>query len=265
MFGRITACDAHAINYTFTQAGADPSPALCVLLHGLFSDRNENGRYQRLSDLLSAPGTSTPGLDSIRFDFRGHGESGLDSSQFTLSGALNDLSAVLLSAVSHGYNTIYLIASSFSACTAALYHALPQAIAIQKIVLLNPVIDLQATVLMARQSNGQMVFSEDTVNNITQHGQQKLPNGFNVSVNFYNEICLLKPYECIAAIKAPIMVFHGTADEKADYKISVSHFAQRENCQLVLLDGAVHTFKNPDHEVRVFNQLKDWLFQANTI
>lgn len=258
MFGQITSCDAHAINYTFSQAAADLSQALCVLLHGLFSERNENGRYQRLSELLN-----TAGLDSIRFDFRGHGESELDSSQFSLSGALNDLSAVLLAAVTRGYSAIYLIASSFSACVAILYYSLPQAIASKKIVLLNPVIDLQATVLMARHSNGQRVFSEDTVNAIIRHGQQALPNGFKVSVNFYHEICLLQPHKYIAAIKAPIMVFHGTADEQVDQKISLLHFSQRENCQLILVEGAVHTFKNPDHEARVFTQVKDWLAQPN--
>lgn len=254
MFAPIIACDMHVINYTFQQSASTRATGVCVLMHGLFSDRNESGRYERLSVLLN-----NIGLDTICFDFRGHGQSKWDSEQFSISGAINDLSAVLSSALDHGYTHIHLIASSFSACVAILYSSLPQKILLAKVVLLNPVIDLQASVLMAKKNNGTMIFDAKMLDTIAKYGVAQLASGFSVSSKFFHEICFVKPYEFIDSLAIPVLVFHGTLDEKVNHSISITHFSQRQNCRLILVKGATHAFKSESAERSVFNDLINWI------
>jgi pimeloyl-ACP methyl ester carboxylesterase len=72
---------------TYHSPGAPPAAGL-VLVHGGGVTREEGGFFTRM-----AAGLADRGVASLRFDLRGHGESGGRQEDLTLSGILNDIHA----------------------------------------------------------------------------------------------------------------------------------------------------------------------------
>ena len=86
---------------------------LLIASHGITSEKTEEGLYERFVELLPAS------YDAILFDFRGHGESNLDSMEVTITGELLDLMAVFHWARKQNYSAIDHVATSFGASIAS--------------------------------------------------------------------------------------------------------------------------------------------------
>ncbi|MES2676178.1 MAG: alpha/beta fold hydrolase [Pseudomonadota bacterium] len=248
--------DGHKINYVYRQGINAKPDQMVLMLHGIFSNHTENGRYDRLANALN-----NAGFNTLNFDFRGHGESNFSTQEFSISGAINDLQAVIKTLQEDGYKYVQLIASSFSACIAILANAIAQKNTIVSIAFLNPVVDLYNTVLLAKSENNNPYFNPAIINNIFLNGSAILENGFVVSSQFFHELSFIKPYDFIQHLRIPTIVFHGTADEKVDFKISTTHFIKATNCKIVLIDEATHAFKDPDKEKIVFDGLVEWVLE----
>jgi len=63
----ITAADGHVIPIRLVTCG---SSSLVVMSHGIATNKEEDGVYTEFAEKVLAPS-----FDSIRFDFRGHGDS----------------------------------------------------------------------------------------------------------------------------------------------------------------------------------------------
>src|SRR4051794_3464197 len=87
----ITSMDGARIGLTITspRTGEHRSRA-AILVHGISSDRHEGGLYDQLAGALSAGGFAV-----LAVDLRGHGLSDGDQTDFSISGAINDVVAVL--------------------------------------------------------------------------------------------------------------------------------------------------------------------------
>lgn len=59
-----------------------------LMVHGITSDRSEWGIFDMVAQEIAKDG-----IASLRFDFRGHGESGLDQNLISLGGILSDVLA----------------------------------------------------------------------------------------------------------------------------------------------------------------------------
>ncbi|MES2826099.1 MAG: alpha/beta fold hydrolase [Pseudomonadota bacterium] len=252
--------DEHKINYVYRQGINAKPDQIVLMLHGIFSNQSENGRYDRLASVLN-----NAGFNTLSFDFRGHGESRFSTQEFSISGAINDLQAVLKTLQEDGCTHVQLVASSFSACIAILANAIAQKNTIVSIAFLNPVVDLYNTVLLAKSKNAKPYFDSTIITNIFLNGSAILANGFVVSNQFFHELCFIKPYEFIKQLRIPTIVFHGTADEKVDFKISTTHFIKATNCKIVLVEDASHAFKNPDKEKIVFDGLVEWALENSVL
>lgn len=252
--GQIHSTDGHVIAFSFQAARLNRSDTICILLHGMFSDKKENGRFQILSNLLNEAG-----FDALCFDFRGHGESSFNSSKFTIDGALSDLAAVVSSVHNHNYRHINLIASSFFASIAILYFAFPSRKPINKIALFNPVVDFDKSILHPKSPSVSPMISSALLDSIEKNGEGTLSNGFVVSGELLNELRTIKPYKYIENIDIPLAVYHGTLDETVDVQITNEYFSQRKNCDLHIIEGGSHAFKDPTHQQYVFQHLITWL------
>ena len=72
----LTAADGHEIPNQAVLRGSD---SLVVMSHGISTDKEEDGLYTEFAEHLLAPT-----FDSVRFDFRGHGDSAIPSHQATM-------------------------------------------------------------------------------------------------------------------------------------------------------------------------------------
>ncbi len=255
----IITSDGHQVSYVYKQGENSDSSIVVLLLHGMFSNRSENGRYDRLTNKLNQAGFNTLG-----FDFRGHGESKFSTCKFSISGAITDLQAVIKALEEDGCEYVQLIASSFSGCTAILTQKISQKNMIASIAFLNPVVDFESTVLLAESKKDKPYFDSNIIDSIHLSGSGVLENGFVVSSQFYHELCFIKPYEFINDLKVPVIVFHGTADEKVDYKISKRYFSKVKNIKVFLIEEAAHGFKNAEKEKIVFDGLVEWVLDNSS-
>lgn len=115
-----------------------------VLAHGMTVNKDDEGIFVRAEKLLNESGVST-----IRFDFRAHGESsGKSEDDFTISGELTDLDAIITFAKQEGFEWIGLAGASFGGSISALYSgAHPNDI--NALLLANPVLDYKKMLFRA--------------------------------------------------------------------------------------------------------------------
>ena len=78
-----TSYDGLVLHGTLTMPESAPRSA-ALLVHGITSDRNELGFYERMSHVLAING-----IASFRFEYRCHGENGLSMAQMSLSPQLS--------------------------------------------------------------------------------------------------------------------------------------------------------------------------------
>jgi len=254
MINEINTAQGHSIPLIIQKSISNSKKTACILVHGIFTDKSEKGRFDRLSNLLL-----TKGCDVYRFDFRGHGDSKVDTANFDITGAVYDFSQVVNLVVSEGYKNINIIGSSFGGSVVLLYQSLPYKYDFKSIVLLNPVIDYIRTFTDADLDWGRKIFSTKTIDLLLTTGKAKILENFEASVEFYNQLLLLKPYNSIPEIVTPMIVFHGNEDDKVSYLITEDYFGSTDNT-LDIVRGAGHAFKSEKDENYVHEKIGDWLF-----
>ena len=127
-----------------------------LLVHGIISDKDEDGNYTQLAKRLSLKGYNV-----FRFDFQGHGESEGESQNVTIAGELCDLENAIkeFSEQIGKIGNLIIIAQSFGAVSSILYTADHQS-QIEKLVLWNPVLDLEKTFVKAETPWGKTFFND---------------------------------------------------------------------------------------------------------
>ena len=232
----------------------DGNKKVSILLHGIFTDKREKGRFDRLSSKLVEEGS-----DVIRFDFRGHGESNLSSTNFNVSGALTDLIYIINNLEENKYDEINLVGSSFGGSIALLYFNTNQHKKIDRLILLNPVVNYSSTFINPELKWGKEIFSEENVKLIYKNGKGLVMNNFEASLDFYNQLQLINPEQCIENIDIPTLVFHGTIDDKVPCKLTINAYKNVPNAKLEIIEGAGHAFKEEKYETYVHEKIVRWI------
>src|SRR5437867_2971352 len=88
---------------------SESSDSVIILCHGIGSNKNESGVFRKLAKSLA-----DNGFDAFRFDFRGHGESHGNSTDFSIEGAKRDLASAVSLLKKVGYRSFSFVAASFS-------------------------------------------------------------------------------------------------------------------------------------------------------
>jgi len=210
-----------------------------LMVHGITSDREEWGIFEHL-----ALEVAKEGVASLRFDYRGHGESELDEQLITLSGILSDITSAwqeLEKATGAADVRRYIVGSSFGAGLA--YAAASRDGRFDRAFLIAPVFDYLADI---------------------DHCAPKWRHELKRKDQFkYNDLALGRAlanealyFDPLAGPAVPTTIFHGTKDTDVVIDLSRAVAARHPGIDLVEMKGAGHVMNVPeDYD---FEDEKSW-------
>lgn len=207
-----------------------------VLAHGITVDREEEGAFRHLAESLS-----TAGFSSLRFSFRGHGRSGLQSSAMTIAGEMLDLKAAFEHLARKGARASALVAASFGAVSTSLL-ARYLSSRLSCAVMWNPVLDLQKTFVRPQTDWARKNFSGPNVSRVYEHGGFTIDDQFRAGVVFWEELHQLRPNDTLARTTFPLLILHGDKDSYVPYSTSAELSRRRARTTLVSVSGSDHGF-----------------------
>lgn len=225
------------------------SKGCIVLCHGITVDKDENGKFVSMADMLCSSGFRV-----VRFDFRGHGESLCSSEKMTITGELKDLESVAAHSLKKHKN-IGLLCVSFGAGAGIRYTILNQSKVIS-LVLWNPVLDYEKTFLKPILPWGKSFFNSEGYRSLNEKGYIPLPDtNFNIGKDLVEEFKSIAPYKELSSVKCPTLTIHGTADTKVPYEISKEYGVPNPSSEFISVD-AKHGFG--DEKEFVYNKTLKW-------
>jgi pimeloyl-ACP methyl ester carboxylesterase len=231
--------------------GAD---SLVVLSHGIFVTRSENGRFDRLSELLRENGYA-----SLRFDLAGHGESEVAPIDTTVARMAQELTDVCHWAAAR-FGTVHLVASSFSGALAALsYSDLEPAIRRGQLVLLNPVLDFVDSFIQPAKDEMAEIFSASAQQQAKRTGWFSPQPHFKMSRTMLFELEHMDVPDAYRAIDRSHLVIHGDADELISFDTTSRLANENMHAEFVRIPGAVHAFTQSGHEYDVWKHVISYL------
>jgi len=216
-----------------------------VLAHGISVDMNEEGIFVDLAERLHKSG-----FDVFRFDFRGHGESEKKSTEITIKGEIEDLTAAV-KLVGKTHKIIGLLGASFGGGVAALYAGDNQE-NLQALCLWNPVLNYEHTFLNPKdpkiKANTGHLKEDFKTKEVGTLGSKN----FKISKKLFEEMNIFFPYESLVKITIPNLIIHGNLDEYVPYQDSLEY--SRGVADFKLIEGAGHGFHSkPYDEIAIDN------------
>jgi pimeloyl-ACP methyl ester carboxylesterase len=258
---KIRSIDGYEIPAVFHHARTDlknrTNVDLVVLAHGIFSNKDERGRFIRQANLHV-----NNGCEVIRFDFRGHGEHSIQSKDVTIGGMIIDFHSVLKYAKSITDGKIFVVASSFGAGILLLYLQTSRKICPDRMVFLNPVVDYRATMLQAVLQWGKNLFNEAGFKELEKTGYITLEGGFKMRAEMVMELDILRPYYTFKILEIPTRVIHGDKDSKVPYSVVKEESMVSKYVDFQTIFGADHAFKPDQHEKKSFDLILGWLYRS---
>jgi alpha-beta hydrolase superfamily lysophospholipase len=231
-----------------------PADKAIVLAHGAGVDREEGGFFARL-----VRGLDKVGVASLRYDLRGHGESGGRLEEVTLSAHLNDI-RVALAQVREvtGARDISLLGTSFSGGLAA-YYAAKQTNELTRLVLLNPQLNYKARYIDQKPYWSNDYLDDEAAQALSEDGYISHRPGVKHGRALLNEVFWIRPVDALGDIKAPTLIVHGTEDTFvpiASSRTAAKHLAAPH--KFVEIDGAQHGFAVHDDPQYLNPQSQEW-------
>lgn len=230
-----------------------------VLAHGITVDKDEDGDSQagigafvQLADALC-----NSQYNVLRFDFRGHGESGHLPEQMTISGELLDLTASMDYAKKRWPLPTAIAAASFGATSAVMYAAEKQDIPCM--VLWNPVLDLRKTFLEPILPWAKQSFNAEAYAFLEEHGYMLLDGFFKLGRPLIDEMRRIKPFEYMKRIRCPVLTLHGDEDTYVPYEVARKHARCNSRSEFVTVPGSEHGFGRPEDRRFVIPRTLEWI------
>jgi len=155
-----------------------------------------------------------------------------------------------------------VIGSSFGGGIVLLEKLLPQPKEIASVVLLNPVLDYEATFLNPLLEWGKGIIDIKKIKRIQTEGKATLTDTFEGSIDFLNEMCLIRPLLGLNNFENPILILHGDKDDKVPLEPAKQIAEHSSKLKLEVVQGAAHAFKDPDKEAYVHKRTIDWILES---
>lgn len=216
------------------------SKAALLMMHGIPSDKNEWGFYSDMAGYFAARGVA-----SLRFDFRGFGESSINETcLLTLSTMVNDIDAAYWKLVEHVADGTAIFAVGTSAgggVTLKWMNTVARPVA--GAFLMAPVLDYEYEVTGARRvvtSTCASQASEDTLQELTQNG--KLNRDIGYGRLMLNEAHLFDGGREASQCTKPLTIFQGDADTVVPISITREMIQNSKSAKLVVIPYADHGF-----------------------
>lgn len=203
----------------------------CVIMcHGFCSNKNTK-KHVLLAEKLAGLG-----VDSFRFDFRGHGESDGKFEEITISGEMEDLECALNLIQNKNYKKIIITASSFAGGIASLidYSVYKRVIAL---VLINPYLKYESGPLNKKLCN----HIGNDLYEINNQRDEKV----RLKEKILEEIETYKPYKNLKSCKLPKLFIHGDADSVIPLnENSINSSKESQNSHLIVVKEGKHGLAN---------------------
>ncbi|WP_027528693.1 alpha/beta hydrolase [Bradyrhizobium sp. Ec3.3] len=248
----IRTCDGIDLSATIVESKTE-GRHWCVLAHGITADKEEEGAFERLAMDLSQSG-----VNSIRFDFRGHGQSSGSTEGMTIAGEMLDLEAVIRFVEAKKPAALLLVAASFGAVSASLLSAFLDR-RVRAVVYWNPVLDLEWTFLKPTLPWGVKNFGADKVARVYSDGYFTIDGSFKAGHVFWAELRMQRPMDALLKSGFPLLIVHGDKDSYVPYEASKSAAELRPKTSLITIDNADHGFSLADDEERARVSTVDFL------
>lgn len=196
---------------------ADQPRSAVVLCHGINSHKQEYlDMFPEMAKRLKANQIS-----SLRFDFRGHGDSGGKDIDFGVIPQIIDLATAidwLRQQKSHGDCPLSFVGVSFGAPPGLFWSRTREAFA--RICLFAPVLSYTSTFIRPETPWGQKNFSPEAYAKASKRGYLLLDDSFKLSIRLIEEMRQLDPIEALLEQQAPVLLLHGTADGLVPCRVS---------------------------------------------
>lgn len=228
-----------------------------VLAHGITVDKDESSGAVGVPAFVElAARLTADGYNVLRFDFRGHGESGLTSRQMTIAGELLDLIASVRQAETRWGQPVALVGASFGAVSSVLYAAGIGGLAC--LVLWNPVLDLRQTFLEPVEPIPQQFFNAEGYAHLAEHGWLSL-DGFEIGACLVDEMRYVEPFARMSAITCPVLTLHGDRDRYVPYGVAQQYAGCNPASRFLPVPGAEHGFGMSGDRALVLAATVQWL------
>ena len=224
------------ISYIYTHNNNDK---LVILLHGFGSDMHEKGNFDILSTKLL-----DNNIDSLRFDYLGHGTSSGKTEDLTIEIAIKEVMALLKK---YPHKSVSVVGVSYGGGLACL---LTDYLKIDKLVLWSPLIDAKNNVLYPQNHFCKDFLGEEALKSIKEKGYAVFGvSGVKFNMNIFNDAVKYDAKEALLKFKGKTLIFHGDLDIVVPYKQSLS--LKSKNISVNIIEGAVHAFydKNADEVI----------------
>ena len=226
------------------------SKAGIVLAHGICSSKDYVGFHASLADELAGFG-----FDTLRFDFRGHGESEGMTENITVAGEVGDLAAAVRFLRTRCSSPTGIVGHSFGGAIAVLYAAE----AIQSpfaLVLLAPVLDFRRTLLEPETPWARQWFTPSAMAEASRNGVLDV-GGIRIGAELIRNFHTADPTSALQELLIPVLVIHGDGDTVVPFQATREASKAHAHVKFVRIAGAEHYFE--DKESRVFRTAAEWL------
>ncbi len=222
-----------------------------ILFHGFTGTKIEPHRlFWKISDMLK-----NRDIISLRFDYRGNGESEGNFEDFTIKDYIYDAKIILKKMLKKikkiDENNITLIGLSMGGIVTSYITAqFPQ---IKKIVLLSAV------------AKPKEVFFNDMEEHFPNFKEKYKNNEtFDIGGNcltkkFLDTIKRMKPLEKIKDFTGKALIIHNQGDTTVTIDNAEAYNKIIENSELHIINGESHTFANLEQEKQVFDLIKNFI------
>ena len=221
---------------------------IMVLCHG-FSTSKGGRTYVRLEKIFNLKKYST-----FRFDFFGHGESEGKFEEITVSEAVNDVKCAIRFVKDSGYTKIGLIGSSFGGLASIITAG--QSEDIYVLALKSPISDYMGLLVARDQDLDIKKWKEK--GSIAVKGV----DGQNLRLNysFFEDAQRVDGYQSAKNIKVRTLLVHGNCDQTVPLDQSRKAARLIPDCRLEIIEGADHTYSDPQHFERMLELMSCFIF-----
>jgi pimeloyl-ACP methyl ester carboxylesterase len=237
----------------------DSPPAIGVVqVHGGGVTRHEAGFFDRM-----ATGLAATGVTALRFDLRGHGESGGDQKDLTIASVLNDIgSAFAFLREATNVERTSLVGQSFGGGICA-YYAAKRPQEVERLVMLCPRIDYKTRTIDDRPYWVNDHLQPEQAAELTEQGFIQYSPTLRHGRAFLNEVFWVQPHTVLGEIQAPTLIVHGTADTLVPIDTSLAAMPKLNPASSLLkIEGAQHGFAVDGDPTYLNPQSQAWQAQV---
>jgi len=236
---------------------AGHNSALVIMAHSLpGSDKHcHNNLFQDLEYELGKDG-----VDTMRFDFRGCGESSGNPETASLKSACDDLALTLDWAQRRGYKRCFLLGEGLGAAIALVVASRaenPERMG--GLIMLWPSLDPAQTALSA-------LFPALEDQQAQQEGYITGPDEMRIGLELIKQLKLFSPVPYLEKLAMPLLVQHGDADEKApvaQLELLSAHAKKLKRIELTTYEGGDHGLTKPNERKTMFYHIRQFVQRYN--